>query len=121
MAAAAPAYDLQERLRRLPGDYEGWAALGSSYVDKARLTGDPSWYGKAEQAVARSLGVRPGNPAGLTGRASLEAGRHEFTQAVATARQAIAVNPYGAPAYGCWPTASTSWAAIPRRPRRSTR
>ncbi|WP_066373445.1 tetratricopeptide repeat protein [Herbidospora mongoliensis] len=97
---AAPADDLQERLRRLPGDYVGWAALGSSYVDRARLTGDPSWYGKAERAVARSLEVSPGNPAGLTGRASLEAGRHEFTQAVATARQAITVNPYGAPAYG---------------------
>lgn len=98
--AAAPTSDLQERLRRLPGDYEAWAALGSSYVDRARLTGDPSWYGKAEQAVAKSLTVRPGNAAGLTGRASLEAGRHEFTQAVTTARRAIAVNPYGAPAYG---------------------
>ncbi|WP_062439198.1 tetratricopeptide repeat protein [Herbidospora daliensis] len=91
---------LQERLRRLPGDYAGWAALGSVYVDRARLTGDPSWYGKAEQAVATSLRVRPGNPAGLTGRAALEAGRHEFSRAAATARQAIAVNPYGAPAYG---------------------
>jgi cytochrome c-type biogenesis protein CcmH/NrfG len=32
----------QERLRTLPRDHETWAALGLAYVERARVTADPS-------------------------------------------------------------------------------
>ncbi|GAA0371961.1 tetratricopeptide repeat protein [Microbispora corallina] len=86
---------LTTRLRRLPGDYQAWAQLGSAYVQQARLTADPSFYPRAERALARSVALRPGNFAALTGQAALAAGRHDFAKAVRLARQSEAANPYG--------------------------
>ena len=37
----------------------GWATLGLAYVQQARLTADPSYYARAEQAFTRSLQVEP--------------------------------------------------------------
>jgi tetratricopeptide (TPR) repeat protein len=98
---------LQTRLRRLPKDYVAWAELGSAYVQRSRQTAGPSYYPKAEQAIARSLALSPGNFAALTGQAALAAGRHEFADAVRLSRQAIAANPYGSIAYGVLADAHT--------------
>src|SRR4051794_23115079 len=38
----------QVRLRTLPKDDQTWAQLGSAYVQQARVTGDPSYYPKAQ-------------------------------------------------------------------------
>ncbi|GII27814.1 tetratricopeptide repeat protein [Planotetraspora mira] len=86
---------LTTRLQRLPRDYQAWAQLGSAYVQQARLTADPSFYPRAEQALARSLALRPGDFAALTGQAALAAGRHDFAEAVRLARLSEAANPYG--------------------------
>ncbi len=92
---------LQVRLDRLPGDAQSWAALGVAYVQQARITADPSYYTKAEGAFARSLREQPhDNEPALTGQAALATGRHDFTAALALARQAVDVNPYGAAAHG---------------------
>ncbi|MDF5752662.1 hypothetical protein [Spongiactinospora sp. TRM90649] len=91
---------LQTRLTRLPKDHQAWATLGTAYVEQARLTADPAYYPKAEQALATSLRLSPGNAAGLTGQAALAAGRHEFAQAVRLARSATSANPYGPAGYG---------------------
>lgn len=98
---------LQERLRRLPGDYRGWAQLASQYVDQARVTGDPSYYTKAEGALATAAKLSPRDDMVLAGQASLAAGRHEFAEAVRLAERAIDVNPYGTPAYGVLADAKT--------------
>ncbi|MEV4107388.1 tetratricopeptide repeat protein [Nonomuraea sp. NPDC049695] len=108
VAQAAPAAEtLQERLRRLPGDYRGWAELASQYVDQARITGDPSYYTKAEGAIATAAKLRAGDDAVLTGQAALAAGRHEFADAVRLAERAASANPYGAAAYGVLADART--------------
>ncbi|GAA4591005.1 tetratricopeptide repeat protein [Planotetraspora phitsanulokensis] len=86
---------LTTRLERLPRDHEAWARLGAAYVQQARLTADPSFYPRAEQALARSLDLRPGDFAALAGEAALAAGRHDFAEAVRLARQSEAANPYG--------------------------
>ncbi|MFD7664585.1 hypothetical protein [Streptomyces sp. NPDC059788] len=87
---------LQASLRERPGDWLGWARLGAAYVEQARTTGDPTRYPQAERAVARSLTLRPReNDAGLAGRASLAAARHDFRAALRDADAALAVNPYG--------------------------
>src|SRR5690349_1904395 len=41
----------QQRLRQVPGDAAGWARLGTEYVEQARLTADPSYYPKADEAL----------------------------------------------------------------------
>jgi len=47
----------QQMLVSRPQDYATWAALGLGYVQQAKATVDPSYYGKAEGAVARSLAL----------------------------------------------------------------
>lgn len=106
-AAAMPSADLRARLKRLPGDYRGWAQLGSSYVEQARRTGDPSYYTKADGALATAARLAPEDDTVLTGRAALAAARHDFAAAVRLAERAVAANPYGAGAYGVLADART--------------
>ncbi|QIK64933.1 tetratricopeptide repeat protein [Nocardioides sp. HDW12B] len=85
---------LQDRLRRLPEDDSAWATLALAYVEQARLTGDPSYYPKAEQAVATSLDLRPGgNVAAHSSAAALAAARHDFDEALGEADRALAIAP----------------------------
>ncbi|MFB4281118.1 MULTISPECIES: tetratricopeptide repeat protein [unclassified Nonomuraea] len=98
---------LQERLKRLPGDHRGWAQLASQYVEEARITGDPSYYTKAEGALATAARLNGRDDAVLSGQAALAAGRHEFAGAVRLAERAIDANPYGAAAYGVLADAKT--------------
>jgi len=87
---------LQRHLRAQPRDAGGWATLGLSYVEQARLTADPSYYPKAEAALGRALTTRPaGNDTAHAGLAALAAARHDFATALTQADQALAVNPYG--------------------------
>ena len=59
---------LQDRLRAVPDDWRSSASLGLAYVAQARVTGDPSWYPKAEGVLARSLRVNADdNVEGLLG------------------------------------------------------
>ncbi|MBF8194589.1 tetratricopeptide repeat protein [Nonomuraea sp. K274] len=104
---------LQDRLKRLPGDHRGWAQLASQYVDQARITGDPSYYTKAEGALATAARLEPGDDTVLTGQAALAAGRHEFSDAVRLAERAIKANPYGAAAYGVLADARTQLGDLP--------
>ena len=88
---------LQQRLRRLPGDHPAWAALGTAYVQQAAVTGEPTYYQKAEGALRRSLRIEPDdNSAALTGQAALAASRHDFEQALRRARESQRINPYNA-------------------------
>jgi tetratricopeptide (TPR) repeat protein len=85
---------LQAHLRAQPRDFGGWATLGLAYVEQARTKGDPSRYPQAEQAMKRSLELRPGNDQALSGRAALAAARHDFPGALQYADQALKQNPY---------------------------
>jgi len=91
----------QQRLEALPGDYSTWAELGSAYVEQARVTSDPSYYPRAEGALQESMVLRPDdNDAALIGLGALANARHDFAAAAEFARQALAINSYGATAYG---------------------
>lgn len=86
----------QHRLRQFPKDAGTWASLGFLYTQQARLTADPSYYGKADGAFARSLRAQPQqNAAALTGQATLAAARHDFARALDLTRRADALNRFG--------------------------
>ena len=92
---------LQSHLRAQPRDARSWAVLGAAYVEQARVSGDASFYPKADGALDRSLGIAPtNNDSALAGLGALAAGRHDFSRALQYAKQAIAVNPESAAAYG---------------------
>jgi hypothetical protein len=42
---------LRARTERVPGDWVAWAQLGLGYLERARATGNPAWYGAAEAAL----------------------------------------------------------------------
>ncbi|MFB4308842.1 hypothetical protein [Actinomadura sp. GTD37] len=86
---------LQARLRDRPHDAAGWASLGVAYVERARLTGDPTYYPKADGVLRRSLREAPGNDAAPAGLGALAAARHDFHGALRHADRALAANPYG--------------------------
>ncbi|GAA5022881.1 tetratricopeptide repeat protein [Kitasatospora paranensis] len=105
--ARAVAVD-QQRLREVPGDAAGWARLGGEYVEQARLTADPSYYPKADEALHRSLTLTPeDNVDALTGLGALANARHLFAEAGEFARQALAASPLHWPAYAVLADART--------------
>ena len=98
----------QQRLRRVPGDYRSWAALGLAYLERARITAEPGWFDRAEGALRRSLAERrDGNPAALTGLGALANARHDFDGARELARGVVREHPYHADAYGVLADAET--------------
>src|SRR5207249_1946768 len=86
---------LQQRLRDVPTDWSASAALGSAYVQQARITGDPTYYPKAEQALGRSLSLEATrNVPGFIGMGALAAARHDFARALVWGRRALAIDAY---------------------------
>ena len=85
---------LQSTLRRLPQDHVSWANLAVAYVEQARLTGNATYYEKADEAAARSFEVEPDeNFTALAAQAAISAARHDFSDALSSADQALAINP----------------------------
>jgi tetratricopeptide (TPR) repeat protein len=69
--------------------------LGLSYVEKARLSGDPTYYPKAQQVLRRSQSVQPkDNDLAVAGAAALYAARHDFTKALRAANRSLSINRY---------------------------
>jgi tetratricopeptide (TPR) repeat protein len=98
----------QQRLRDVPGDYDTWAALGGAYLERARVTADPSYYPKAEGALRRSLRIHPdGNATALIGLGALANARHDFAAARELARRALRIDSYSADTYGVLADAQT--------------
>lgn len=91
----------QVALRRAPDNAPLWAQLGASYVEKARVSGDPIYYGQAQGALERSLAVEPdGNGEALIGLGQLANARHDFAAARDLGEQARELRPYTGAVYG---------------------
>jgi len=73
---------LQDGLKVKPDDAGAYAQLGSVYMQKARETGDPTYYGKAEGAVKKSLGLAPDNLLATVVMGGLQMARHDFESAL---------------------------------------
>ena len=92
---------LESKVEAQPEDWEGLAALGIAYVQRVRITSDPSTYPLAHVVLARSLKVRPAeNASALLGLGTLAAARHHFTDALRWGRRAAKAAPYDADVYG---------------------
>jgi tetratricopeptide (TPR) repeat protein len=93
----------QARIARRPDDVRGYARLGQAYILKARETGDAAYYDLADQALTRSLALSP-DPAtaarATTDLAVVQMARHQFREALATARQALGLAPGELNAHG---------------------
>ena len=93
--------NLEARVADVPGDYVSWATLSLAYVQYARVTVDPSFYPKAEDAIAQSFAHNnDDNFLAYAGGAALAAGRHDFLLARELAVKGLEINPYSPLLYG---------------------
>lgn len=92
--------DIQQSLRTRPDDALSWARLGVAYVEQARITGDPSYYGRSQGALDRSLQVQPDdNGEALIGLGVLRNAQHDFAAARDAGEQARELRPFTGAAY----------------------
>ena len=90
----------QQRLRRNPYDAAAYYRLGDVYIQKARETGDMSYFALAERALLKSLEMAPQSAGAVRHLAYVSSSRHDFEQALGRARQALALDPSDADALG---------------------
>ncbi|WP_034215818.1 tetratricopeptide repeat protein [Actinoplanes subtropicus] len=91
----------QQHLRDVPGDWGGWAALGATYLEQARVTADSALYPQAERAARKSLALRrDGNGGALVVLGALANARHDFAAARDQAEAALRIDSADADAYG---------------------
>lgn len=92
---------LQARLRQAPDDWQAWSSLAVAYLERGRVTADPSWYPRAEGSIQRSLAIRPDANLDATVAGSyLAAARHDFGAALEWAERAQAIGPESAEVQG---------------------
>lgn len=76
------------------------AQLGHAYLQKARETGDSSYYPKAEALFSQSLASDTGNVDAMVGMGTLALARHEFRDARQWGERAVNAAPQHAAAFG---------------------
>jgi tetratricopeptide (TPR) repeat protein len=91
---------LQHALRRAPGNVHDLDLLGLAYQQRARETGDPTWYPKSSGILTRALRLAPRDLPATSGLGSLALSRHRFAEALAIGRRAVALSPSTAASYG---------------------
>ena len=91
---------LQSTLELNSKDEHSWALLGLAYQQRARETGDPSYYTKSDGALHRALALDTKDYLVYSGLGSLALSRHRFTGALAYGDQALSIAPKIAMNYG---------------------
>lgn len=91
---------LERNLADEPADAQLYAALGNAFLQKARETGDPTFYARAETAFRQGLRRNPHDAGTLTGMGALALARHDFQGGLRYGMKAHAeaprvVRPYG--------------------------
>jgi tetratricopeptide (TPR) repeat protein len=91
---------LQATVRGNPNDARSLDSLGLAYQQRARETGDPSYYTKSGEALHRALALAPRDLIATSGLGSLALSRHRFREALVLGRRAQAISPTTARNYG---------------------
>jgi tetratricopeptide (TPR) repeat protein len=79
----------ERQLQLRPKDPDAYAEMAAAYMEKARETGDGSYYGRAEAACQKALELAPNNYAALRLVSWVYSGQHRFREALAAARRAL--------------------------------
>ena len=98
--AAALLPQLQQQVRANPTDVVGLGLLGLAYQQRARETGDPTYYTKSDGVLRRALRYAPDDLVATGGLGTLALSRHRFRAALALGRRAVALSPSTARGYG---------------------
>jgi tetratricopeptide (TPR) repeat protein len=91
---------LERRVAAHPQDADALTLLGLSYQQRARETGDPTFYKLSGEALGRASSAGGQRAVIVQGEASLANTRHRFRDGLRLARLAISLAPDNASAYG---------------------
>ncbi len=91
---------LQDQLRAYPNDWQSYSQLGLAYLQKARETGDPTYYEKTDEALEKALAFQPDDYASISAKGALALARHDFSSALEWGKKARQINPSRIYAYG---------------------
>lgn len=80
----------EEKLRTLPNEANFYVELATGFMNKARESGDGSYYTRAEAACQKAFQLDPDNYAALRIVAWVYNGQHRFVEARQAARRALA-------------------------------
>jgi len=87
-------------IEKNPVRYSAHAQLAMALAQRARETADTAFYGQAEQAVAQSLKLSPGNLEARKASIWILLGKHEFAQALQAAQALNKIIPDDVQVYG---------------------
>ena len=90
----------QRLLQRNPVNSRAYFGLGDALIRKARETGDPSYFNRAEEALKKSLEINPNNAGAMRHLAYVFYSRHEFEPAAVHASKAIEMDSTDGDSYG---------------------
>jgi tetratricopeptide (TPR) repeat protein len=90
----------QRLLQRNPVNSRAYFGLGDALIRKARETGDPSYFNRAEDALKKSLEINPNNAGAMRHLAYVFYSRHEFEPAAVHATKAIEMDAADGDSYG---------------------
>jgi len=76
-----------------PADEDSQRDLGFALAQRVRETADPSLYAPAMSAFTAALKLQPEDALALAGVAGIQLGKHQFADALVTARNAIKLSP----------------------------
>ena len=91
---------LQAELQADPRDVKAYENLGLAYQQRARETGDASYYTKADGILHRALALRPNDLIATAGLGQLALSRHRFREALALGVRARRISPTTGGVYG---------------------
>jgi tetratricopeptide (TPR) repeat protein len=91
---------MQHRVEREPGKLDWWVALGRAWARKARESGDPSYFTRADACADEALAIAPGSPIALDLRGLVLLNDHRFEEARALAGKIVADSPRDPMAWG---------------------
>ena len=92
--------DAQARLLRAPGDPNLETQLASAYLQRARETGDPTYYSKADGLLTSASAGLPADADVAIAEGSLALSRHDFAAALGWGTRAVRLGPARPSAYG---------------------
>jgi len=92
-ASGDPLRDARAAVRAAPESVDAYALLGEAYLTRARATGDPSLYARADRVLRTALRRDPRNVAALVGAGTLAGLRHDFREQLRLGLEARRVAP----------------------------
>jgi tetratricopeptide (TPR) repeat protein len=91
---------LQRQVRENRAGAHGLTLLGLAYQQAARESGDPTYYPKSEAVLKRALRLGQDDLLATSGLGALALSRHQFRDALALGRRAVALSPTTARGHG---------------------